>query len=134
MVTPSGRSRRRSRPGWAGGCWRRYRPDGRDGFGGDLPPHRFADLGGRDDGQRHGRAEEPLLEVEPGGLEAVWNIPTTVDRMSRTTDSAVELRNARSEKVSREKADLRSSLTSMEKNRLNSARVTMPMVRATGRP
>jgi hypothetical protein len=34
-----------------------------------LPAHRFPDLGGGEDRQRDGDADEPLLDVEAGGLE-----------------------------------------------------------------
>jgi hypothetical protein len=33
------------------------------------PPHCFSDFGDNDDGQGDGRADEPLLDVEVGGLE-----------------------------------------------------------------
>ena len=56
----------------------------------------------------------------------VWKMPRTVDRTSRTKDPLVVMRNVLSEKVSRENAESRSSLDSIEKNRMNSARVPVP--------
>ena len=64
----------------------------------------------------------------------VWKISRTVDRMSRTKDPLVVTTNVLSEKVSRENAESRWSFDSIEKNRRNSANVTMPMVRATASP
>ena len=64
----------------------------------------------------------------------VWKMPRTVDRTSKTKDALVVIRNVLSEKVPRENAESRSSLDSIEKNRRNSAKVTMPMVRATASP
>src|SRR5260370_25153648 len=58
----------------------------------------------------------------------------TVDRISRTKDPLLVITNVLSENVSRENAESRSSLDSMEKRRRNSAKVTMPMVRATASP
>ena len=63
-----------------------------------------------------------------------WKMPRTVDRTSRTNDTLVVMRNVLPEKVSRENAESRSSLHSIEKNRLNSAKVTMPMVLAMASP
>jgi hypothetical protein len=67
-------------------------------------------------------------------LSTIWKMLSTVDRISRTKDPLVVSRNVRSEKVSRENAESRSSLDSMENNRMNSANVTMPMVRAMSSP
>src|ERR1039457_7302001 len=60
----------------------------------------------------------------------VWNGRRTVDMTSRKKDNPVVMMNVRSEKVSRENADCRSSFASIEKNRLSSENVTTPMVRA----
>jgi len=38
-------------------------------FGSDPPPNRFLDLGDHDDRQCHGGADDPLRDVEHGGLE-----------------------------------------------------------------
>ena len=67
-------------------------------------------------------------------FSTVWKMLRTVDRISRTKDPLVVMTNVLSEKVSRENAESRSSLDSMEKNRMNSANVTMPMVRAMASP
>src|SRR5208282_112324 len=64
----------------------------------------------------------------------VWNMPRAVDRTSRRKDALVVMTNVLSEKVPRENAESRSSLDSIEKNRRNSANVTMPVVRATASP
>ena len=61
-------------------------------------------------------------------FSTVWKMLRTVDRTSRTNDPLVVMTNVLSEKVSRENAESRSSLDSIEKNRMNSANVTMPMV------
>src|SRR5215467_13461225 len=58
-------------------------------------------------------------------FSTVWKMPRTVDRTSRTKDPLVVMRNVLSAKVSRENAVSRSSLDSIEKNRMNSANVTM---------
>ena len=60
----------------------------------------------------------------------IWNGRRTVDMTSRKKDNPVVMMNVRSEKVSRENADCRSSFASIEKNRLSSENVTTPMVRA----
>jgi hypothetical protein len=67
-------------------------------------------------------------------FSTVWKMLRTVDRISRTKDPLVVITNVLSEKVSRENAGSRSSLDSMEKNRMNRANVTMPMVRAMASP
>ena len=64
----------------------------------------------------------------------VWKMLRTVDRTSRAKDPPVVMRNVLSAKVSRENAESRSSLDSIQKNRMNSANVTMPMVRAVASP
>ena len=48
----------------------------------------------------------------------VWKMLRTVDRTSRTKDPLVVMMNVLSEKVSRENAESRSSLDSIEKNRV----------------
>ena len=63
-------------------------------------------------------------------FSTIWKMPRTVDSTSRTKDPLVVITNVLSENVSRENAESRSSLDSIEKNRTNSANVTMPMVRA----
>lgn len=45
----------------------------------------------------------------------VWKMLSTVDRTSRTKDALVVMTNVRSENVSRENAESRSSLDSIEK-------------------
>jgi hypothetical protein len=67
-------------------------------------------------------------------FSTVWKMPRTVARISRTKDPLAVMTNVLSEKVSRENAESRSSLDSTEKNRMNSANVTMPMVRAMSSP
>ena len=41
---------------------------GVDGLRGGVPQHHFADLDDHHDGQGHGGADQPLLDVEPDGL------------------------------------------------------------------
>jgi len=67
-------------------------------------------------------------------FSTVWKMLRMVDRISRTKDPLVVMTNVLSEKVSRENAESRSSLDSIEKNKMNSANVTMPMVRAVSSP
>ena len=64
----------------------------------------------------------------------VWKMPSAVDSTSRTKDPLVVMTNVLSENVSRENAESRSSFDSIEKNKRNSANVTMPMVRAMPSP
>ena len=67
-------------------------------------------------------------------FSTVWKMLRTADRTSRAKDPPVVMRNVLSAKVSRENAESRSSLDSIQKNRMNSANVTMPMVRAVASP
>src|SRR5271165_6766835 len=63
--------RRGTSGGHSGGgcCWAGHRLAGCSDFSGGPPPHRLSDLGGYDDRQCHGCADEPLPDVKRGCLQ-----------------------------------------------------------------
>src|SRR5690349_1774007 len=89
------------------------------------PAHGLAYLGGNDDRQGDSGADQPLPDVEPGGLRHGVEYAQDVDRTSRTRDTAVVMANVLSPNVSRENVDSRSFVGSIEKNRLNRPNVTI---------